>query len=230
MYLFGASSAATQNQVGPMPAVNPDGSAANSVPFGVTPDGNIITNNNLLPGYDQVASYLRPQAESIDLTWKTIYDDVALNSAANQSYNFFQNPNNTNQFDSNVIGGQGQLPGQEAMIVRGVKFTIENDVTTAPLNMVTVKEILRQMYWQIWVGNKFYLDGDGMLFWDNRAYTVVNTNYYGFTPTKAWDQPLDIPIPPLTQIYVKTSWVNPTLSNNWKMKCYLIGAYYRGVQ
>lgn len=209
--------------IGPMPGTRG--------PAALVPGQGIMLNNSTIPAPGNFDSYLEPNPDMVDVIWKKYWDSVALTSASAQQWNAFQQPANSNAFNSNLYGANGTLQGTEKFWITSVRFEVENDSTSSPLNVVVVKEILRQAYYQFIIQNKPYNDGKLMEFLLEDTNFVVNTNYFAIRPFKTWALAIPIAIGTRTGFYVQTTLTNPTLSgSNYRLFCYLTGALYRGVQ
>jgi len=186
-------------------------------------------NDNFIPATNQFDQLLNPVADSSDVVWWNYYDSVALPSAGSKSSNLFQNPNNGSPWLSN-LNNSARLQGDERMLVMGLRIEIWNDVTANPTNVVTVKEILRQSYFEFWVMNKAYTSHNGFQFIESLTNSAVNTNYYALKPYIGITLPLRVPITKNVTFYLKYNVTTPSLSGTWLLYCYIIGPLYRGVQ
>lgn len=208
------------------------GASVGAAPM-VNNPGGINLFDNAVPSPEEFDKLLVPDPGSQDLIWKTYYDSVALTSGASQEYQFFVQPaTSSGAWRSNFTGASGGvLPGNNRFLVYNILFYIVNDVTTTPLNVVTVKEILRLSTYQFIVQDKSYSDDTLMKFLDPRALPVVNTNYYATNPFASVRLPIQVPVAKNYSFSVnwKTS-TNPSLSNNWYLFCALSGVLYRSVQ
>lgn len=199
----------------------------------VLQNDSIMLYDNMVPSPADFDGLLAPIPGSQDLIWKTYYDSVALTSGASQQYSFFVNPAvNSGLWRSNFTGASGGvLPGNNRFLVYSLMFWIVNDVTTTPLNVVTVKEIMRVSNYSFMVQDKSYSDDTLMKFLDPRALPVVNTNYYAVNPFASVRLPIQVPIAKQYSFRVDFSTTgNPSLSNNWYLFCGLSGVLYRSIQ
>lgn len=212
--------------------INPQGQkTGQKLMFNQTASGGIILNPNIMPSLAELRAQVTPGITLVDVIHKRYWDSVALNSAVAQNWNAFVTPANANYYNSNLFGSNGQLQGSEAMVVTSVRFEVENDSTTNPLNEVLVKEIFRQAYATFIIMNKSYFDIKLMEFLDPRTFLTLNTNYYAARPFVTVPLPVPVIIPPTTAFNFQTSVVNPTLSgSNYRLFCYINGVLYRGVQ
>jgi len=190
------------------------------------PNG-ILLYNNVIPAPKLFDTLVIKQGDA-DIIWQEYYDSVPLVSGTALNVKLFQNPKD-NPINGNFTQN-ARLQGDERFLITSIRFELEADSTSAPMDAVDIKETFRLMYYRAWVLNKPYNDGKGMRFLNPEAPLVVNTTYFQQNPFMSYRLPIQMAVGANQTYYVEVQTTPPTLSGNWRLFCYLTGALYRGVQ
>jgi hypothetical protein len=167
---------------------------------------------------------------NVDIVFQEFFDSALVTSAAANTPNLFISPANTLAYNSNFYGTGGAFPNLERFLCVYIRFELENNDASNPLDVVDVKETFRLGTYSINIGQKSYNDGKLMRFLDPLAPVTLNTKYYSAKPFMSWKLPLALFIGKSQAVKVTTSFTAATLDNTTRLFCYLGGFWYRGVQ
>lgn len=209
----------------PAPGANGGGTGpANSSPM----SNSYQLFSNTIPTPEDFDKLLIPDPTNINIIWHEYYDSVVLNSAAAQQPTLFNQPASP-LYRSNLVGANGRLQGNDRFLVESIRFEIVNDTATL-LDATKVKDIFRLTTYELICQDGRYNSGLLSRFLNPVAPILLNTLYYATNPFMSWRLPLPIPIGTNTAFMVNLNMtLNPTLSGNWYLYCYLGGALYKSV-
>jgi hypothetical protein len=181
-----------------------------------------------IPTANQFDQFTIPYQDSTDIITHRLYDSAALTSAAANSGSLF------NQIQSSIYNGNmtvaGMLGSNDRFFLIGIRFELENNDASNPLDVVDVKETFRLGTYSFTLGSKDYASGKLMEFIDPLAPIVVNTKYYSVRPFLSVKLPIPIAIGKQMAFRMNYTLTAATLDNTTRLFCYLIGFHYRNVQ
>lgn len=190
----------------------------------------IYLNSNIVDSYDNLSARFASQQPSVDVIWQEYYDTTTLATATALNYSFFRAPNTGGNALSNLAGSNGRLAGDQAMVVKAIKFEYYVPTAAVPVNLVELKNLYSQTYLQFWVMNKPYWDNNALCFVDPEASQVVSTTFHASQPFKPVNLPIEIIIAKNTSFYITATAPAVTLAATISIKCSICGVLFRGVQ
>lgn len=184
---------------------------------------------NSIPSPVDFDKLLVPYQNTTDIITHEFFDSAALTSAAANTPRLFLTPQ-TSLFNGNLTGN-GVLSNNERFFMVGIRFELENDDTTNPLDIVDVVQTFRRGTQTFNLGSaKYYNQSKLMKFIDPLCFFVLNTNYYSVKPFVTWKLPIPIAIGKQFQFFNDVSLTAATLGSTTRIFCYLCGFHYRNVQ
>jgi hypothetical protein len=183
--------------------------------------------NNAIPSPAQFDSLTVPDQGSMNIIYHEFYDSAALTSAAANSGTLFLTPQS--QIFNGNLKGSGTLSNNERFFMIGMRFELENNDTTNPLDIVDVVQTFRLGTYQFKVGSDRTYNSSKKYI-DPRAFTVLNTKYYAVKPFISWQLPLPIAIGKQMQFNTDYTLTAATLDATTRLFDYIIGFWYQNVQ
>lgn len=205
-----------------------EAAAINSVQF--TAGGPTINlYSSQIPSAATLDHNLVPVSNAVDIMYHEFYDSAALTSAAANTPTLFQQPAIANVYNSNMPGN-GRLDNNQRFWMVGIRWELENNDTSNPLDYVDVKETYRLGTYQFWVGEKYYNASKFMRFIIPNTFIVLNTKYYTGNCFITWKLPLPIAIGMNNSFKAPIQLTAATLDATTRLFGYICGFWYRQVQ
>lgn len=183
---------------------------------------------NAIPNPAVFDSLTVPMMGAVDIISHEFYDSAAVTSAAANSIRLFITPQGS-IFNGNLTVS-GTLGNNERFFMTGIRFELENNDTTNPLDIVDVVQTFRLGTHYFQVGQKSYNQGKLLRFIDPETYFVVNTKYYSVKPFVTYKLDLPIAIGKQMNFFDQIDLTAATLDNTTRIFGYLKGFWYRNVQ
>ena len=117
--------------------------------------GNIALFANSIPASRAFDALVAPSPNKDDIIYHELYDGGALTTTVANNPTLFLQPAVGNIFNSNMPGN-GRLNNDQRFFMIGIRWELENNDATNPLDIVDVKECFRLGTYQFWVGEKIY--------------------------------------------------------------------------
>ena len=183
---------------------------------------------NSIPSAFTFDKLVVPDQASNDIVYHEFYDSSALTTAAVNQPTLFKQPA-ADIYNSN-LPGNGRLDNAQRFFQIGIRFELENNDATNPLDIVDVKECFRLGTYQFWVGEKIYNSSKLMKYIVPNAFSVLNTKYYAVSPFLTWKLPIPIAIGKESSFKAPIVLTAAALDNTTRIFGYMCGFWYRAVQ
>jgi len=192
------------------------------------PGNSIGLFQNSIPNPNSFDALTIPYMQATDIIYHKFYDSVALTSAAANTGRFFLTPQSA-IYNGNLTGN-GVLSSNERFFMVGIRFTLENNDTTNPLDFVDCYQTWRLGTHSFQLAQKSYNQGKLLDFINPNPFIVLNTKYYSGDPFVTTKLPLPIAIGRNMQFFDEFNLTAATLDNTTRQFCIINGYWYRNVQ